>query len=247
MADGEAGPDTQVAFVGAVHDGDPAPRRGGDQAVPRPIGSRPGGPPPWHVLPEADRIVTVDGLVEAFAAADRPWLSPLEGAGVRGSAVLVALYEHEGDLSVLLTRRSSALRSHSGEMSFPGGGQDPGETFLETALREAREEVDLRDHVHVIGELDHLQTVTSRSFIVPIVGVLDRPPVLTPSPAEVAYIRTVPLRELLLDEVFREERWGLPPLDRPLYFFELFGDTVWGATAFMLRNLLALATGTRWR
>ena len=47
--------------------------------------------------------------------------------------------------------------------------------------------------------------------------------------------------------MFREERWGLPPLDRPIYFFEIVGDTVWGATAFMLRNFLALITGTEWR
>lgn len=226
----------------------PARVRGGDQVLPRPIGSRPGGPPPWHAIPEAERTVTADSLRSALAATGPARPSPLEGTGVRGSAVLAALWEQDdGELSVLLTRRSSALRAHSGEVSFPGGGQDPGETYVETALREAREEVALVDDVEVIGELDHLQTVTSRSFIVPVVGLLAARPALTANPDEVAYTIEVPLRELLLDEVYREERWGLTPLDRALYFFELYGDTVWGATAFMLRNLLAAATGTSWR
>ena len=54
----------------------------------------------------------------------------------------------------------------------------------------------------------------------------------------------VPLSELLADGVFREERWGIPPQDRPIYFFEVVGDTIWGATGAMLRNLLAIVTGT---
>jgi len=159
--------------------------------------------------------------------------------------VLAPVYEDEqGELHIVLTRRASHLRSHSGEVSFPGGGQDEGETFLETALREAFEEIDLTDPVEVIGELDHLQTVTSRGFIVPFVGLLPGRPDLLASPQEVAHILHVPLSELLLDEVYREERWRMPPVERPLYFFELHGDTVWGATGFMLHNLLALLTDT---
>ncbi|MCB1260762.1 MAG: CoA pyrophosphatase, partial [Acidimicrobiales bacterium] len=124
----------------------------------------------------------------------------------------------------------------------------PGESPVEGALREAFEEVALDpSSVEVIGELDHLQTFTSRSFIVPFVGLLPGRPTLVPSPDEVDAVLHVPVRELLLDEVFREERWGLEPLARPLWFFELVGDTVWGATAAMLRNLLALGTGTAWR
>lgn len=224
--------------------------RGGDQEIPRPIGSAPGRPAPWAAIPESERVPSLSTIEERIAAAGPPAPSPLEGTGTRGSAVLVPLHldgDGDGEPSVILTRRSAHLRSHRGEVSFPGGGQDPGETFVETAIREAEEEIDLRDPVRIVGELDHLQTVTSRSFIVPVVGVLERRPVLHPNPAEVAYALHVPLAELLLDEVFREERWGLPPLDRPLYFFELYGDTVWGATAFVLRNLLAIATGTNWR
>lgn len=222
--------------------------RGGAQFIPRPASSRLGGPPPWHALPVEARHLTIEGIRAALAAAGPPRPSPLEGTGVRASAVLAPLYELDGEVYVVLTRRAQHLRSHRGEVSFPGGGQEPGEDLLDTALREAGEETGLdRSTVEIIGELDHLQTVTSRSFIVPFVGVLPGRPALEPNPSEVELILHVPLDELLLDGVYREERWGLPPLDRPIYFFEVVGDTIWGATAHMLRNLLALATGTRWR
>ncbi|WP_208026722.1 NUDIX hydrolase [Rhabdothermincola sediminis] len=194
------------------------------------------------------RHLTLEGIRASLAAGGPPRPSLLEGTGVRASAVLAPLYELDGEVHVVLTRRAQHLRSHRGEVSFPGGGQEPGEDLLDTALREACEETGLdRSAVEIICELDHLQTVTSRSFIVPFVGVLPGRPTLEPNPAEVELILHVPLDELLLDGVYREERWGLPPLDRPIYFFEIVGDTIWGATAHMLRNLLALATGTRWR
>jgi 8-oxo-dGTP pyrophosphatase MutT (NUDIX family) len=180
--------------------------------------------------------------------AAEPRLSPLEGTGVRASAVLAPLYERGGEPYVILTRRAQHLRSHRGEVSFPGGGREGDETLLATALREAHEETGLDPQaVTIVGELDHLETVTSRSFIVPFVGMLPGRPTLEPNPSEVELILHVPVNELLMDGVFREERWGLPPLDRPIYFFEIVGDTIWGATAAMLRNLLAIATRTEWR
>lgn len=224
------------------------PGRGGVQFIPRPRSCRPGAPAPWVSIREADRVLAVDDVRAALAHAGPPLLSPLEGTGVRASAVLAPLYDEDGEAHVVLTRRAAHLRSHRGEVSFPGGGQEGDEVLLDTALREADEETALDpSSVEIIGELDHLQTVTSRSFIVPYVGVLPGRPSLRANPHEVDTILHVPLRELLLDEVFREERWGLPPLDRPLWFFELVGDTVWGATAAMLRNLLALSLGVPWR
>jgi 8-oxo-dGTP pyrophosphatase MutT (NUDIX family) len=219
--------------------------RGGAQAIPRPLSSRPGGPPPWQHLAPDDRRVDLAMIRAALASAAPPRLSPLEGTGVRASAVLVPLYEEDGQAFVVLTRRAQHLRSHRGEVSFPGGGQDGDEDLITTALRESCEETGMdRASVEIIGELDHLETVTSRSFIVPYVGVLPGRPHLEPNPSEVELILHVPLDELLLDGVYREERWGLPPLDRPIHFFEVVGDTIWGATAYMLRSFLALVTGT---
>lgn len=164
----------------------------------------------------------------------------------RRSAVLVPLYEAEGEAWVVLTRRSSNMRSHTSEVSFPGGAQDP-EDIDEwaTAVREANEEVGLDPTLpRRIGELDRFVTVGSRSLIHPEVAALPGSPVLRASEAEVEHILHVPLSELLRPDVFREEIWPLASGPRAITFFELVGDTVWGATAAMLRQLLTIATGS---
>jgi 8-oxo-dGTP pyrophosphatase MutT (NUDIX family) len=202
-----------------------------------------GGPPPWSAVDPDAVDLSIEHIGRVLAAAGPPAMSPIEGTGVRASAVLAPLYEEGGDTFVVMTRRAQHLRAHRGEVSFPGGGVEAGESPPTAALREAAEEVALDPTtVRIIGELDHLQTYSSQSYIVPFVGALEAHPQLEASPAEVEKILYVSLRELLLPEVYHEEHWGLPPLDRPLHFFELVGDTVWGATALMLRNLLWLLT-----
>jgi 8-oxo-dGTP pyrophosphatase MutT (NUDIX family) len=219
------------------------PRRGGPQFIPRPELWTPGRPAPWVerpsglIAPERARIAVPPGR--------RGVASPVAELGASPSAVLIALYEDDGELHVVLTRRSWSLRTHRGEVSFPGGRSDPGEDPVTTAVREAHEEVDLDPRlVEPLGELDHLTTVTRRAYIVPVVALLEEPPLLRANPAEVEQVLQVPLTELLEPGVFREERWGPPGLARPVYFFDLHGDTVWGATAALLRQLLALLTGT---
>ncbi|WP_420434363.1 NUDIX hydrolase [Candidatus Poriferisocius sp.] len=163
----------------------------------------------------------------------------------RRSAVLVLLYPEDGEFCVLLIRRAQHLRSHSWEVAFPGGGQEDGDdTLLATAQRETREEIGLdTGQVDVIGQLDRYVTVGSRSLVHPFVGFLPHPPAgLIPDPAEVEHILLVSTAELLSDEAWREEIWPINGVDRPITFFELYGDTVWGATAAMLRQLLTIAT-----
>jgi 8-oxo-dGTP pyrophosphatase MutT (NUDIX family) len=221
----------------------PAAGRGGNQVIPRPPGARPGAPPPWAVLGDAERAVSLDRVVAAMAAAPPPKRSLLEDSGVRASAVLCALFaDDQGRATVVLTRRAQHLRSHRGEVSFPGGGQDPAdEDLLATALRESHEEIGLdASGMKVLGELDHLRTVSGNSYIAPYVVTLPRQPALVPNPGEVERILMVPLAELLGDGVYYEEEWGIPGLLRPIMFFDVEGDTIWGATAAMLRNLLEL-------
>lgn len=225
----------------------PAPvvERGGPQRIPRPPGTRPGDPPAWASLPDDARRPTLDRIRAVLAEGPAPRRSPVEGLTSLRSAVLAPLYEQDGEVHVVLTRRAWHMRSHTGEVSFPGGRQEPGETLWQTALREAHEETGLDPTaVEQVGELHHLATVTSRSSIVPFVGVLPGRPRLVPNPDEVDAILHVPLAELLEPDVYRAERWGLPGLDRPIHFFEIVGDTIWGATASMLVDLLTRITTT---
>lgn len=223
--------------------------RGGAQKIPRPLNARPGGAAPWADLAPARRRPTVADVKAALATSGPPMRSERESAvpPARASAVLVPLYDDpDGAATVVLTRRTWGLRTHQGEVSFPGGRVDPGESPLDGALREAKEEIDLEPSlVEVVGELDHIATVASWSFIVPFVASLPERPELQPSPAEVEAIRHVPLAELLSPGVYREEIWTFPDGDRrAINFFDLVGDTVWGATASLLRQLLGVTTGT---
>ena len=172
---------------------------------------------------------------------------PVPVASPRQSAVLAPLYDGPAGPTVVLTRRSAHLRNHRGEVSFPGGRQEDGDVDLAaTALREAQEEIGLDPAtVEVVGRLDRLSTFTSRSEIHPFVGLLEGPPEhLVAQPSEVELILHVPLADLLDPAAFHEERWTFPSgVNRPLFFYEIEGDTIWGATGRMLTQLLAIALG----
>lgn len=241
------------AGPGEAPPGPPVPvpaGRGGIQQIPRPLNARAGGPPPWAHLAGGHRRPSLAAVCDALEAQSPPVASERELGGVttRPAAVLAPLYDTgDGDgPSVVLTRRTWTMRSHRGEVSFPGGRSEPGESPRQAALREAQEEIGLDpESVQVVGELDHLATITSGSFIVPLVGMVEGRPATTPNPAEVDAILHVPLAELLDPAIYREEVWRFPDGgDRHIYFFELVGDTLWGATAAMLRQLLGMVTGT---
>ncbi|HEY7628580.1 MAG TPA: CoA pyrophosphatase [Ilumatobacteraceae bacterium] len=145
---------------------------------------------------------------------------------------------------VLLTRRSQAVSSHRGEVSFPGGRIDPGESFEAAALREAYEEVALDPNVvRLMGRLDPISTMVTRNYIVPVVGTVAARPVLHAAAHEVERIFWVPLAELVRADTFREELWPIAESQRPMFFFELDDETVWGATARVLHQLLRVALG----
>lgn len=234
--------------------------RGGPQRIPRPADARP-GPGAWWSQPGArtPRSVTLDAVRAAFAGDPSPEAGSAEPPertsasevrhqvdlptrDPRPAAVLCAVFDDDGQAAVVLTRRSQRLRSHTGEVSFPGGRIDPGETAVQAALREAQEEVGLDPAaIEIVASLHPLATYSSRAAITPFVGVLGRRPELHPNPAEVERAFTVTLAELVADGAYHDELWSPPgePRSRlPVHFFELPGETVWGATARMLRDLL---------
>jgi 8-oxo-dGTP pyrophosphatase MutT (NUDIX family) len=185
-------------------------------------------------------------VYRAFALrAQEPEAASLEVTpeGLRPAAVLCPLFEEDEEAWLILTRRSSSLRLHTGEVSFPGGRIDAGEEAAAAALREAHEEIGLDPaSVRVLGRLSTMTTIRNPAPITPFVGVIEGGrPEFTANPAEVERVIIVPVAELFADEVYREELWELGQLgQRPFYFFELIGDTVWGATARILRELLEL-------
>ena len=219
-------------------------RGGGSQRIPRPQGWSYGSNAPW-----ADRVgsLSADDVVTAVVrrantAVPIDLIAPIDT--LRSSAVLVAITDGSDGAEVLLTRRSEALRSHRGEISFPGGRVDAGETFEAAALREAHEEVALDPSVvQLRGRLDPIATMVSRSFIVPVVATVDQKPTLSPAADEVDRIMWVPLVELARADTFREEIWDFGGQRRPIFFFELDDETIWGATARMLHQLLRVALG----
>lgn len=161
----------------------------------------------------------------------------------RRSAVLVPLLLGDDDmLDVLLTVRTSTLRSHGGQISFPGGRIDEGEDAVMTALRELDEETGIpSSDVAVIGTLSPLWVPPSNSAITPVVGLVRTPAQYMPSEAEVAEIFTVPLSILLDASNERVEPWTLYDRTVHVRHWRVHPRVpLWGATAMILHELLVL-------
>jgi len=164
----------------------------------------------------------------------------------RSSSVMIPIYEEDNQVYMILTRRSKMMRHHTSEISFPGGNREPEDIDeWSTAKREAYEEINLDPALpRKIGTLESFVTVGSKSFVTPVVAVLEGCPELRANPNEVEKILYVPISELLLPEVYHEEVWELRDgQQRNINFFELIGDTVWGATGSMIKQFLNIILG----
>jgi 8-oxo-dGTP pyrophosphatase MutT (NUDIX family) len=167
----------------------------------------------------------------------------IERDGMLRAAVLIALYERDETHHVLFQVRSETVEHHKGQISFPGGAEDPGDVDLEmTALRETEEEIGLwREDVEVLGQLDDIVTISN--FVVsPYVGRVTKqgPYPFAPSGHEVAELLEVPLPHLHHPATFNHEPapWREAMVPPPSYSF---GEhVIWGATGRMLRQFLEL-------
>jgi 8-oxo-dGTP pyrophosphatase MutT (NUDIX family) len=188
-------------------------------------------------------------VYESFSPVDvetgerRPRVPP-PGEDSRRAAVLVpVLLEPEGARLVYTVRRDH-LQDHAGQISFPGGGMDPGDgSLLETALREAEEEIDLSPNfVEVIGELEEMYIPPSGFRVSPFVGLLPREAELVLHPDEVEAIFTVSLDELMSPGTFQKVLWTREGREYEVPVFAVEGPpprNIWGATAAMTAALLA--------
>ncbi|WP_170606630.1 CoA pyrophosphatase [Ruegeria arenilitoris] len=162
------------------------------------------------------------------------------GRKLRPAGVLVPVMVTESDPRLILTKRSSALKHHPGQIAFPGGKQDEGDKDVTaTALREAKEEIGLPlEFPRILGRLPTHETVTSFS-VTPVIAVLDRPFDPVPEPGEVEEVFSVPLAHVLdpANYVIESRRWRG---QKRYYFTVPYGPYyIWGATARILRGLAA--------
>ncbi len=184
---------------------------------------------------------TARALLEALAG-HQPLR--LAGEGAVPSAVLMPLWEREGRVEVLFTKRTSRLPQHAGQISFPGGSRDPGDLDDQaTALRETEEELGIPpSQIEVVARLDQILTVTN-FLVTPFVGLVSPAARAAPNPAEVAALLWVPLATVLDPSRYQDSAvpWrGMVFRQKALPFG---GELIWGATGRMLLNLLAALDG----
>jgi 8-oxo-dGTP pyrophosphatase MutT (NUDIX family) len=157
------------------------------------------------------------------------------------AAVLVPLFQKDRDCHLLFTKRSEEVKYHKGEISFPGGVVDEGDSeLIHTALREAREEIGLKESdVQIIGVLDDIVTITE-FIITPIVGLFPYPYPFKISEVEIAELIEVPLSFLLKGDSFSEREIFRGGRKEIVYAYQYGKHIIWGATGRILKQFLDL-------
>ncbi len=156
------------------------------------------------------------------------------------AAVLIALYKQNDEWLFPLIRRSIDGFAHSGQIALPGGRSEGNETDIETALREAHEEVNIiPERIQVLGKTSILPIPVSKHIVQPVVGYTESIPDFIPDPREVAEIFSISTRTLSEEEIqyelrhFENRDWEIP-------YFDIQGHKIWGATAMILSEFRTL-------
>jgi len=185
----------------------------------------------------------IDGIRNILSKRER---KVIEHPPFSHAAVLVPLFKKGEDCHLLFTKRSEEVKYHKGEISFPGGVVDEEDSeLISTALREAFEEIGLKESdVQIIGLLDDIVTITE--FIVtPIVGLFPYPYPFKVSEVEIAELIEVPLSFLLEESCFSESEIFRGGQNEIVYAYQYEKHIIWGATARILKQFLDLITSSR--
>jgi 8-oxo-dGTP pyrophosphatase MutT (NUDIX family) len=157
------------------------------------------------------------------------------------AGVLVLLYLKGTRVFVVLTRRTDFVEHHQAQISFPGGSQEEGESFEQTALRETSEELGIQPYgIQILGKLTPLYIPPTNYCIYPVVAQMKERPQFKPSSYEVAEVLEIPLDYLVDLQTVQKEMWTLHGMDVevPFYFFE--DHKIWGATAMVLAEFVEI-------
>lgn len=173
---------------------------------------------------------------------DENRFTEMENRPARPGGVMVLLYPKNGELYLPLMKRPGYNGAHGGQVSFPGGKAEKEDlNLIETALRETEEEIGIKSkEVSVLGQLSDLFIIASNFKVSPTVGILYHTPQFVPDPYEVEAILEVPISQFydLEKRGVEEMRFGKYVIQSP--YFNVEGHLVWGATAMMLSELLAV-------
>ncbi len=153
-------------------------------------------------------------------------------------SVLILLYEEEGKILFPLTKRPDYLGTHGGQISLPGGKAEPGESIIDTALREAEEEIGVSvKQIEILGTLSEFFVIPSNFMVTPVVGFLKGSPMFNPDPKEVVKVLHGSLDELVRDDaVHTKEILAAKMFPMMAPHFEIEEEVVWGATAMILNE-----------
>ena len=184
--------------------------------------------------------------VELKRLLDNRKKSYIEDANRISSAVLIPLYKDRGIYHIVFIKRANTVKTHKGQISFPGGARErTDDSLLDTALRESYEEIglDIKD-VEILGEMDDEITTTSNFIVTPYVGAISWPYNFVKNPDEVDDILCVPIPALLEKGCLRPDTETLDGEKVDSWAYHYRGKVIWGATARILNKFLGLITAS---
>ncbi|TAK62028.1 MAG: CoA pyrophosphatase, partial [Bacteroidetes bacterium] len=197
--------------------------------------------PHEHIILDNLHSIAIEHIRNVLSEYNRKTFDGVKPPDVHEASVLVPLLNNNGEIHVLLTARTHDVETHKGQISFPGGMNDPEDAnATATALRETEEEIGLpRASVEIIGAIDDFMT-PSNFLITPIVGYISNLPPLDINKAEVAETLLVPLSFFADTGNGRTEQRLLYDKTVTVWFFEHQGHLIWGATAAMIKRLIEI-------